>query len=171
MTSDFEDKRLRRDVVRRILEGAVVVVFALLVWNNYTLRRHSLAAAANVTRQRAFVPKDFMKTLPTIDLQGVHGSWDFQTGRFVVAIIDPRCPSCESMIQTLRGQSDIRILSLAPLKETLELVESPGLAGATRMLGSPVPMALDPQLHMYPQLLIVDHGMVVRTCASIAECR
>jgi hypothetical protein len=173
MTTDLAAVRPRTDALRTVLEAAVVVVFALLIWNNFSLRRQARAAAVPSIREHAFVARDYVPFIPTIDLAGKAGGLDLRSGRTTIAIVDPRCDSCREMIATMRsmrGASGIRILSVAPVAETRKMADEMGLAASTTILGRPLPKQIEGQLQIYPQLFIVDHGKVVRTCLSVAEC-
>jgi hypothetical protein len=164
--------RPRARVLRPLLEGAVVVVFMLLVWSNFTLRRQARAAAIPTVSQHGFVPRDALRTIPIVDVNGKPGTLDLQRGRTIVAIVDPRCESCRALVDSMRGSaSGIRILSMAPLAETREMAQKTGLTPAIAMLGQPIPRRLESQLQIYPQLFIVDSGKVVRSCATLEECR
>jgi len=157
--------------LRMLLELAVVAVFLFLVWNNYTLRRQHASVAAAPPGARGFVPKDFLESIPTVGLDGARGTLDLRGSRSVVAIVDPRCESCREVIATLRPQPDLHVLSIAPPAETRAMAAETGLTTVTRNIGEPLPPNVGAQLHVYPQLFVVDRGMVVRTCATIAECR
>ena len=165
--TDLVETRPRTDALRTVLEVAVAVLFALLIWKNYTLRRQARAAAVPSVRQHAFVARDAIASIPILDLGGKPGVLDLQSGRTTIAIVDPRCDSCRELVATLRGVTTVRVLSVAPVDETRRLAEQSGLGATVSALGQPLP----PQLQIYPQLFIVDHGKVVRTCASLAECR
>ncbi|HEX2062189.1 MAG TPA: hypothetical protein VHK90_15735 [Thermoanaerobaculia bacterium] len=164
-------ERPRTRVLRSVLEAAVVVVFALLIWNNYTLRRQQVRAAAAPSVQRGFVPKDWIGTVPVTDLAGNARLLDLHRGRNIVAIVDPRCESCREIIATLRGATDVRVLSVAPLAETRAAAETAGIAAITTVARAPLPRPIERQLRMYPQIFVVERGEVVRTCKTIAECR
>jgi hypothetical protein len=156
--------------LRMLLELAVVVVFLFLIWNNYTLRRRP-AAGVTPPSSRGFVPKDFVESIPTIALDGTRGSIDLRQSRAVVALVDPRCESCKEIIATLRPQPDLHVLSVAPMPETRTMATQAGLTAVTRILDEPrIPERNGVQFHIYPQVFVVDHGKVVRTCATIAEC-
>lgn len=157
--------------LRTLLELAVVVVFLLLIWNNYTLRRQPVQGSAGAGPIRGFVPKDFIESIPTVALDGTRGTLDLRQSRNVVAIVDPRCESCKALIATLRPQPGLHVISVAPLAETRTMASAAGLAAITRSLGEPLPARTAAQLHNYPQVFVVDRGQVVRTCATIAECR
>jgi hypothetical protein len=169
--TDFPQTRPRTDALRTVLEVAVVVLFALLIWKNYALRRQARAAAVPSGRQHAFVARDAIASIPIVDLAGKPGVLDLQSGRTTIAVVDPGCDSCQELIGTLRGASGVRVLSVAPADETRKLAEQSGLGNAVSALGQPLPKPIAPQLQIYPQLFIVDHGKVVRTCASWSECR
>lgn len=147
----------------RILEIAVVALLVALVWNNYTLRRQQTRAAAASKLARGFVPKDQLYTIPVL---GANGAIDLTKQRSVVAVVDPRCDSCRELIATLRAAPDLHVISVAPPAETKQLAHL-----NARALGGPLPPAVAAQFKIYPQLFVVDRGNVVRTCATIAECR
>ena len=156
--------------LRVALEAAVVTVFLLLIWNNFALRRQQARVAAAISPERGFVVKDFVETIPTVDLSGRQGSLDLRGGRTVVAIVDPRCESCRELIVSLRSVPGVRVLSVAPAADTRDLATRSGLGAVTTMIGRPLPSKVERQLQIYPQLLVVDRGKVVRTCAAVAEC-
>jgi hypothetical protein len=170
MTEPVDRPRTR--FLRPLLEGAVVVLFLLLIGSNYTLRRQAHAAAITVS-EHGFVARDvFPPAIPVVDLQGKPRTLDLRTARTTVAIVDPRCESCRELVATLRDASNVRVLSVAPLEETRRMAGQSGLAGATFTLGiSPLPKRFASKLQIYPQLFIVDGGKVVRSCATLAECR
>ena len=163
--------RSRARFLRPLLEGAVVVLFLLLIWNNYTLRRQARAAAITVS-EHGFTARDvFPPAVPVIDVGGKAQTLDLRTARTTVAIVDPRCDSCRELVRTLRGASAVRVLSVAPLDETRRLAQQSRLVQATFALGQSLPRRFDSKLRIYPQLFIVDRGKVVRSCATLAECR
>lgn len=169
--TELVTERPRAQSLRIVLEAAVVVVFLLLIWNNYTLRRQQARPAGGPAPARGFIPKDVIESVPTVALDGARGTLDLRRSRSVVAIVDPRCESCKELIATLRPQPDLHVLSVAPLPETRTMAEQSGLTSATRILGEPLPANVAAQLQNYPQLFVVDLGKVVRTCATVAECR
>lgn len=168
--TDLVETRPPTNVLRGFLEAAVVVVFLLLVWNNYTLRRKMQAVARPSVREHAFVARDSIESIPTIDLAGKPGTLDLRSGRNLIAIVDPRCDSCRELVTTLHVVPGLRVLSQAPADETRAMAEKAGLTAVTSALGQPLPKPLEAQLRIYPQLFIVDRGKVVRTCATFAEC-
>jgi hypothetical protein len=170
--TELVTERPRTRGLRMVLEAAVVVVFVLLIWNNYTLRRQQARSAAGAAAPaRGFVPKDVIETIPTVALDGTRGTLDLRPSRSVVAVVDPRCESCKELIATLRPQPDLHVLSVAPPAETRAMAEQAGLTAVTRTLGEPLPAKAAAQLRNYPQVFVVDRGKVVRTCATVAECR
>lgn len=169
--TEIVETRSRPDVLRTVLEIGVVVLVALLIWKNFALRRQARAIAAAPVRQHAFVARDAVTSIPIVDLTGKRGALDLQSGRTTIAIVDPGCDSCRELVASLRGASGVRVLSLAPLDETRQLAAQSGLGAAVSAIGSPLPKPVAAQLQIYPQLFIVDHGRVVRTCLTIAECR
>ena len=170
--TDLVEERPRALSLRILLEAAVVVVFLLLIWNNYTLRRQqSGAAATRPATHRGFVPRDMLAQVPVTGLDGTRGTLDLQHRRGVVAIVDPRCDSCRELIATMRGASGVSVISLAPAEPTRAMAQEAGLLASTHLLAGPLPEAVEAQMHIYPQLFVVDRGRVMRTCATLAECR
>lgn len=153
--------------LRPILEGAVVVVFALLVWNNFSLRRQQAVMARAAVQARGFVPKDVIGDVSMVKLSGEPAHLRINQGRHVVAVVDPRCDSCRELVATLRPSSDLVVVSLAPPELTRTMVAQSGLAAVTHTLRKPNASPWQ----IYPQVFVVDGGTVVRTCLTIAECR
>jgi hypothetical protein len=163
------DKPRSAILFRGVLEAAVVVVFALLVWNNHTLRRQQTRSAAAVKSARSFAVHDSVAAIPVTDLNGAVSMLPLDR-RTIVAIVDPRCESCRTLLARIRRDSGVQVLSVAPLAETRAMAEATGLITVTHALGNPAPAGNDPRLQIYPQLFVVENGQVVRTCASIDEC-
>jgi hypothetical protein len=153
--------------LRPILEGAVVVVFALLIWNNFALRRQQAVMARAAVQSRGFVPKDEIGDVSMVDLSGVPARLRLGQGRHVVAVVDPRCESCRELVATLRPTPDLVVVSVAPPELTRTMAAQAGLAAVTHTLGQ---RSASPW-RIYPQVLVVDGGRVVRTCLTVAECR
>jgi hypothetical protein len=167
MTAEAVETRPRANILRTLLEVAVVVVFALLVWNNYTMRRQQSRAAAVGKSERAFVVRDQPGVIPATGLDGRRRDLDLRDGRAVVAVIDPRCESCREILAQARNVPEVRLLSVAPLAETRQ----GGVPPSTRVVVQPFPEQLGMRLAIYPQVFVVEGGQVVRTCATVAECR
>jgi len=167
MTVTTMEARGRAGILRSLLEVAVVIVFALLVWNNYTLRRQQSRAAAVTKSERAFVARDQLEVIPATGLDGRRRDLDFRKGRAVVAIVDPRCESCREVLAAARNVPDLRILSVAPLAET----RAGNVPPSTSVVVQPLPGPTGARLSIFPQLFVVDRGQVVRTCANVGECR
>jgi hypothetical protein len=166
---NVEVKPRSGSVIRGVLELAVVVVFAFLIWNNYTLRRQQTRAAAAVKSARAFTVHDSIAALPIVELNGARGTLPLDR-RTIVAIVDPRCDSCRALLARIRSDSGVQIVSVAPIAETRAMAQESGLNSVTHALATPETARIDPRLQIYPQLFVVEQGHVVRTCASIDEC-
>lgn len=166
MTVAMAESRGRARLARTLLEAAVVLVFVLLVWSNYTLRRQQTRAAAAVRNEHAFVTGERIGVIPTLALDGTRRDLDLRTTRAVVAIVDPRCDSCRALLADVRGMPDVRVISVAPLHET----RAGDVPPTTLVLPPPLPAGLASRFGVFPQLLVIDRGAVVRTCANVAEC-
>ena len=156
-------------LLRGLLEGAVVLVFVLLIWNNFTLRRQQTGAAAAVKTTRGFGVHEQLGAIPAMTLDGKPGDLDLRSARGIVAIVNPSCDSCRTLMASTRGMADVHVLSVASLEETRAVAAD--LGSHVRVVPRKVGGALGSRLQVYPQLFIIDRGQVVRTCATIAECR
>ena len=175
--SEIATPQSHRQPVRfaaRALEVGLVVLFVALAWNNYTLRR-DLAAARNASTSRSvgssFASGDSLTVVQAVDLAGRPATLDFRTSRTLLAIVHPGCQSCEATVAALKGATNARVLSVASPAETRPLMERGGIAHFAYSLPDGTPGELGRRIHHYPQTLIVDRGIVVRTCRSVEECR
>lgn len=164
-----DEERRSAFSLRALLEVAVVVVFAALIWSNTTLRRQQVRSAAAAKSARAFTVHDSLDALPVVELTGARGTFR-PDRRAIVAIVDPRCESCRVLLTGIRPDSGVQVLSVAPLAETRAMAQAAGLTAVTHVLGTPLPARIESQLQIYPQLFVVENGQVVRTCASMKEC-
>src|SRR5215213_3285951 len=118
VTDAGREQRQTLPVLRTLLEVAVMVVFALLIWNNFALRRQQARAAAAVKDAHGFTVRERVGAIPATTLDGARRDLDLTSSRAVVAIVNPGCESCRELIAATRGMPDVRILSVAPLSET-----------------------------------------------------
>ena len=65
-------------LLRALLEVAVVVVFVLLVWNNFTLRRQQSRAAAAAKSVRGFAVREQIGAIPAVTLDGRKSDLDLR---------------------------------------------------------------------------------------------
>lgn len=156
-------------VLRTVLEVAVVVVFAFLVWNNFALRRQQARSAAAAKSVRGFAVREQIGAIPATTLDGRRSDLDLRHTRGVVAIVNPGCESCRELVASVRNAPDVHVLSVASPAETRTLAKD--LGPNARVLAQPVGGALGARLQTYPQVLVIDRGEIVRTCANVAECR
>jgi len=157
----------RARIGRTLLEAAVVIVFVLLVWNNYSLRRREARVAAATRTERGFVAREQVGIIPATSLDGTRRDLDLRATRAVVAIVDPRCDSCRELLTSVKDMPDVRVLSVAPAADSRE----GGMPASTHVVAQPLPGALASRFAVFPQLFVIDRGEIVRTCARVAECR
>jgi ABC-type cobalamin transport system ATPase subunit len=170
VATDVErEQRRTLPLLRALLEVAVVVVFALLIWNNFTLRRQQTRAAAAVKTSRAFAVKDQLGAIPATTLDGKKRDLDLRTSRGVVAVVNPTCESCRELVESTRGMPGVHVLSAASLEETRAHAKE--LGPNTLVLEKGTGGELGARLRIAPQLFVIDRGQIVRTCARIQECR
>jgi hypothetical protein len=157
----------------RALEVGVAILFVVLAWNNFTLRRElAQVRAASPARGAvsSFAPGDSLAVVQAVDLAGRPVTLDFRTSRTLVAIVNPGCKSCETTVAALKGATGARVLSVASPAETRPLMERGGIAHFAWSLPAGTPGELGRKMHHYPQTFIVDRSIVVRTCRSVEEC-
>lgn len=169
VTDAGREPRRALPVLKTVLEIAVVVVFALLVWNNYTLRRQQARSAAAAKSTRGFAVREQIGAIPAMSLDGRRSDLDLRTGRGIVAIVNPSCDSCRELMAAARNVPDVHVLSAASLADTRALAKD--LGPNTRVLPQPLGGALGERLRIYPQVFVIDRGEIVRTCSTLAECR
>lgn len=151
------------------VQVAAVVVFVLVVWQHYRLRR---VVSARVASAGQFFVGDLLPTIPVYDLTGRQKMIDLRSGRSTIAIIEPGCDSCEKTIQDVRNAPSITVISLAPTKPTQAAAEKAGITGNIYTTsGVKLPEKIARKVLKYPQIMLVDRGTVVRICATINECR
>jgi len=149
--------------LRIALEITVIVVFVLLLKQNWELR-HLAAKPAHSTAFEAG------QTLPPVKVtaaDGKQGVLDPGSGRKLLLIGDPRCPSCETILQKMPADNAM-VLSIANPDITRSSSFASKYHGPIYSLAE---APRDPRLHRVPQLLLVDSGRVVKTCTEPADCR
>lgn len=171
VTDVGREQRRTLPVLKTILEVAVVIVFVLLVWNNFSLRRQQSRAAAAKKSGHGFVARERVGAIPATALDGTRRDLDLRNTRAVVAIVNPSCDSCREILNAVRGATDVHVLSVGSLAETQAMAKDLGLGATASVVAQPVPKGLASRLQIYPQLFVLDGGEVVRTCARIEECR
>ena len=168
-TDAGREQRRPLPLLRTLLEVAVVVVFAFLIWSNFTLRRQQARSAAAAKSVRGFAVREQIGAIPALTLDGRRSDLDLRNGRGIVAIVNPSCDSCRELIAAARSAPEVHLLSAASLAETRALAKD--LGPNVRVLVQPLGGALGARLQTYPQLLVIDRGEIVRTCATMSECR
>ena len=158
-------------VALRALEVAVVVLCAVLIWQNMTMRRQVAAVASQGGRVLRFAANELFNPVPVVDMNGRRAALPLQDPRTLIAVVEPGCDSCIRVMRELRDAPGVRIVSTANLEDTRRAAESTGVTASTFVLGTPIPRGIRARFTVYPQLLVVERGRVVRTCATVAECR
>jgi hypothetical protein len=168
-TDAGHEQRRPLPLLRTLLEVAVVVVFALLIWNNFTLRRGQARSAAAAKSARGFAVREQIGAIPAMTLDGRRSDLDLRNARGIVAIVNPDCESCRELVASAGNAPDVHVLAVTPAADAHALAKS--LGPQTRILPGPLGGLLGSRLQIYPQVLVIDHGWIVRTCATIQECR
>ncbi len=168
-TDAGREQRPATPVLRTILEVAVVVVFAFLVWNNYTLRRQQVRSAAAAKSTRGFAVNEQIGAIPAMSLDGRRNDLDLRNARGIVAIVNPSCDSCRELMASARNAPDVHLLAVTSPAEARARANE--LGPNTRILPPRLEGALGARLQTYPQVFVIDRGAIVRTCSRIDECR
>lgn len=151
------------------MQIAAIAVLALLVWQNYQLRR---LVRARVASAGQFFVGDRVPTIPVHDLAGRQKLIDLRPGRSTVVIVEPTCGSCEKTMQDARNVPSVTLISLAPTEPTQAAAEKAGITGNIyTTAGVKLPARIARKAIKYPQIILVDRGTVVRVCATVNECR
>lgn len=151
-------------VLRIALDVAVIVVFAFLLRQNWQLRHRTAAPMAPPTLFEAG------QTLPSVKVtaaDGKTGVLNPGSGRKLLLIGDPHCPSCEAVLQKMPA-GDAMVLSIANPDTTRSSSFTSKYHGPIYSLAEP---PHDPRLNRVPQLLLVDARRIVRTCTDPRDCR
>lgn len=148
---------------------AAIVVFALVVRQNFTYRR-ALNARLASSQPSQFIAGERLEQLQLADLSGTALRLDLRRGRTVIAIVDPSCASCEATIAEGRHTPYVKLISVGSAAANTVLAQSAGGPVYT-IANGPAPAAVARKLRKFPQILLVDTGVVARTCARLAECR
>jgi hypothetical protein len=156
-------------LLRSLLEAAVVVVFVLLIWNNFALRRQQSRSAAAAKTARGFAVREQLGAIPATTLDGKKSDLDLRNARGIVAIVNPACDSCRELVASTRGVPGVHVLSVSSPEESRAMAKD--LAPDTRVVSPSLGGALGQTLRIYPQLFVIDHGTIVRTCSRLEECR
>lgn len=168
-TDAGREQRRTLPVLKTILEVAVVAVFVLLIWNNFTLRRQQARSAAASKAARGFAVREKVGAIPAMTLDGRRSDLDLRNGRGIVAIVNPTCDSCRELMASARNVPDVHVLSTASPAESRALAKD--LGPNARVLVQPIAGELGTRLQIAPQAFVIDRGEIVRTCARITECR
>ena len=157
-----------RAFVVLVLEVLVVALCVALLWQNLKLRRQLVGAARAARSSGRFSAGDPLSTVSVLDLRGHATTLDLRRDRTVILIVDPRCDSCVAILKGISGPARVRVVSTATLETTRQLADV-----RTRDMTYVVnPGSREHRTKMtaYPQILLVDRGKVVRTCAALGEC-
>jgi hypothetical protein len=152
-----------------LLQLAALIILLLVVRQNAKLRRQIGARIASCDRLAA---GDRIGRLPLTTLTGQQKPVDFTKGRRVLAIVDPTCGSCIRTMNEVRADPAATVVSVATAEATTPIAEKAGIASMTHTLASAnLPAAMAQKLRYFPQIVLIDRGVVMRTCKSVAECR
>ncbi|HET8775752.1 MAG TPA: hypothetical protein VFP80_18285 [Thermoanaerobaculia bacterium] len=163
------EQRRPLPLLRTILEVAVVVVFVFLIWNNFALRRQQSRTAAAAKSSRGFVVRDQIGVIPATMIDGRRNDLDLRNSRGIIAIVNPTCESCRELVASAHNAPDVHVLAYTSPAEAA--AQAKNLGPAARYLPQNLGGALGDRLRIYPQVLVIDHGEIVRTCARLEECR
>lgn len=152
-----------------LLQAAALVVLILVVRQNARLRRQIGGRIASCDR---FAAGDRVGRLPLSTLAGRQEPVDFTQGRRALVIVDPNCGTCARTIAAIKPGAPITVLSLARAEETRAVAERANIAAMTYTYApsGKLPAVVDQKLRYYPQILLIDRGVVVRTCQTIGDC-
>jgi hypothetical protein len=151
-----------------VLSLMALAVFGIVLRQNRILRKQLTAKLSSSDR---FYVGDKLDRLQVTDMQGRAAVLELKERRTIVAVVQPGCQSCKLLLESVRPGGRTTVLSLATAAETRPIVEPMGIAPVTfSTAGQPMDAKIAAKLSFYPQILLIDRGAVVRTCASLQYC-
>lgn len=150
----------------RAIEIALVVAFVLLVMSHRELRRQLKVAATHSANRIS--PGDQVSSLSVTDLSGKNVDLDLRNGRFVVVVVNPTCPSCSESIQAIQNVRNSYLISVSGHADDARLLGALSSASRTYVANPRDP--LKKLLGTIPQVFVVEHGTVARTCRRVSDC-
>lgn len=151
-----------------VLEVAALVVLGLLVWKSSVLQRQLSEALSRQSQVLSVGQR--MEQVPIIDLNGRSRQLDLRSSRNMVVVVDPSCASCGVVLSRLGSVPGVYVMSIGAPSAAKALAEKYDLVDNTFVIRPPLPDALDRGFRTFPQIVIVERGRVMRTCATLSEC-
>jgi hypothetical protein len=148
------------------MEIALVVAFVLLLMSHRELRRQ-LKAAATHSAERMNAG-DRVPSLSVTDFSGKDIDLDLRNGRFIVAVVNPTCPSCAESIQAIQNVRDSYLISVSGHPDDTRLLGALKSASRTYVVSPRHPQRK--LLSTIPQVFVVEQGTVARTCRRVSDC-
>ncbi len=152
----------------RILELGAIVVFCLLVWKNAELRRQLTSATGG--QSRVLTAGQRLDGLQITDLNGQRRDFKPEAERSLVIVVDPGCGSCDRVLAAVPPTVQPYVLSIGKADATKKMAERYKLLSSTFLVQPPLPATLDRAFRSSPQIVAVQRGSVMRTCATLLEC-
>jgi hypothetical protein len=159
----------------RILEALVLMAVVVLVWSNYTLRRRLKTPAFPPSAEvRAFAVGERLTRVPVTrpDRRAAH-VLDFTKRRALVVVVNPSCGTCQSIVEAVASAELLEPVVFTARESAAELARGAaplGLSDRIFALDPSLPRKFQDRFVINPQVFIVDHGKVVRTCQNVKEC-
>ena len=148
--------------LRVTVEIIVVVLFVLLLYQNWTLKHPATVPRPGGAER--FGAGDIFPKIPVVDRLGRPSTLGFRAGRTLLLIADPGCPACETQLRALAP--DAVILSTANFATT----RSSPLSSFPGMVYSLAEIPPDVRFRRVPQVVIVEAQRIIRTCADTKSC-
>ena len=165
-----------------LLEAAVVVAMALLIWTNLALRRendglrHALELSRRAASSRVFHPGERFEYAGLVAPGGgVLQQGQMAAERQLVLIVDPSCGTCEEETRELRarrhdGSMPPMIVSTGTAADTAAFAQRLDVTGITFRLSESVAPEVRVKYSRTPQVFVAARGTVMTVCASVAGC-
>lgn len=174
-----------KNILGRLIEIAIVVAMMALIVMNFRLRRDLQQAHAEMRglakaleaaegEKRYFRPGDTIDTkdlVPCATCRSVAATWP--SGRKIVVILNPSCPSCTETVAGLKSMLPTLslpyvIVSTDDDSSTENLVRRYELQGAVLRITRRAPQYM--KYAKSPQVVLVNGMAVTARCQSVAQC-
>ncbi len=151
-----------------VAQALLIGLVAFMLWAHTGMKRRVIAAERMVGGH--FAAGDALAELVVLDTAYRQSTLSFQSSRVQVVLVNPSCDSCAAVARTLGGHPQTLVLTMAPPQAAKEFVERYRVANPTYAIARPLPRGVGARMGAAPQIFVIDHGRVVRTCASLTEC-
>jgi hypothetical protein len=169
-------------ILRRILEGVFVLLFAILAYLVVSMRREIVSLRTELREARAAASSPIFRVgepltpLPvhTIDGRAIVLDPRAANRELLVVVVDPNCSDCRDAVDSARKYLKGRGLIVLSVEEkgTREFAAQEGVADFTYVVSlHELPVGMQMKLSHPPTILSLNpRATITRVCARPADC-